>query len=229
MFWLHFLFLCSFFLALLPLPGHGSDSPVTPSCFSERLCLLMEPVFSHTTVEYIISFCFFISLFCMSFFFLNFCPHGHETVMGNSMDLSGRNTPTGLEANKRDSFHISAPQSSRLELGVAHTLQDYSFFSLQKKKKDNIFCLEYLSHPHSAQHPQFTWLTHAHPSVLKMDLLPLGRLPWHLTPRLHLHNPELYISVITLNSPLSYKFHSVLFHICHIHLLWPLPGLDAGI
>lgn len=55
------------------------------------------------------------------------------------MDLSGRNTPTGLEANKRDSFHISAPQSSRLELGVAHTLQDYSFFSLQKKKKITFF------------------------------------------------------------------------------------------
>ena len=50
------------------------------------------------------------------------------------MDLSGRNTPTGLEAKKRDSFHISAPQSSRLELGVAHNPTGLQFLLSAKKK-----------------------------------------------------------------------------------------------
>ena len=76
-------------------------------------------------------------------FSFNLCPHGHATVMGNTVNLSGINTPTRLKA-KKAIFHISAPQSNRLKLVVAHTLQDYSLFYLQEQ--DNFFFL-YLSVP----------------------------------------------------------------------------------
>ena len=42
MFWLYFPFLCSLVLTLLSLLGHDSNSPQTPSCFSELLFLLIE-------------------------------------------------------------------------------------------------------------------------------------------------------------------------------------------